>query len=188
MNTQELFQRAKDDLLADGKHAPVMYVEYTNKEGKLCVEMFYFADFGAETPLEEQMQLFGLGMKFGKERGEVDITQVTFIGEAWVSSMPIEKKEEFQRKYKRPEHDPNRTEALMMQITELMPTPSGKRELKQSFKRAQILRPTKDVIDLVPVTEELRITHRLFPTHFVLGYTSSQLSEDELREIFGQRH
>ena len=186
MDTQELFQRAKDDLLADGKHAPVMYVEY-EKEGKPCMDMYVFADFGAETPIEEQMYIFGLGMKFGETHGKVDITQVTFIGEAWVSHVPLEKREEFQRKYKRPEHDPNRTEALMMQITELQPTPSGKKEIKQSFKRATILRPTKDVIDLVPVTEELQITHRLFPTHFVLGYTSSQIPEDELRKMFEQR-
>src|SRR6266571_1755622 len=145
MNTQELFERAKEDLLADGKHAPVMYVEYVDG-GQDKLDFFYFANFGAETPLEERKQFFALGMKWGREQnGHVDFTALTFISEAWTSSVAPGTKPA----WKRPHEDPNRREALIAQIVTFMPTPDGRQEMKQTFLRAEIVRPSPDVVDLV---------------------------------------
>jgi len=143
MNTQELFQHAKDDLLADGKHAPMMYVEYDDKDGKPSMALYYFADFGADTLLEEHKQFFALGAKFGAEHGSVDFSQLTFIAEAWVSQIKPGHEREFQRRYKRPHNDPARREYLTAQIVELMPTPGDKKQMKQSLLRAEIVRPAR---------------------------------------------
>src|SRR6266567_1662123 len=129
MNTQELFDHAKEDLLADGDHAPIMYVEYTDAKGQDSVEMFYFADFGAETPTLEYMQFFGLGAKFGEDHRSVTFDCLTFISEAWVSHVKPGSKSGIRR----PADDPNRKEYLIAQVVQLMPTPEGKQQMKQSM-------------------------------------------------------
>lgn len=129
MDTQELFERAKKDLLAEGKHAPIMYVEFTDAKGEESLQYYYFDGFGAETALQEKMHFFALGAKFGEEHGQVEFTCLTFIGEAWVSSVkPGEK-----QKFRRPEDDPNRRECLVAQIVKVQPTPGEKPTVAQSL-------------------------------------------------------
>ena len=180
MNTQELFTHAKEDLLADGKHAPIMYVEYTDANGKEAVDMYYFADFGAETPTEEYMQFFGLGAKFGEERGPVTFDCLTFIAEAWVSHVKPGSK----RGIRRPADDPNKKEYLIAQVVRLMPTPDGKQQMKQSLLRAEIVRPAQGVVDLVEEKDELQIIRLLFPSYFLAGYSSSQMPPEQLAKMY----
>jgi hypothetical protein len=182
MDTQELFERAKKDLIAEGKHAPVMYVEFTDKTGAVNLQMYYFADFGAETALQEKMHFFALGAKFGEEHGQVDFTCLTFICEAWVSSVkPGEK-----RKFRRPEDDPNRRECLMAQIVKIQPAPGGKPAAAQSVLRAEMVRPAPGIIDLVQDDNTEGFPSMLFPTYFMSGYSSSQRSPEEIAAIYSK--
>lgn len=181
MKTEELFELAKEDLLKDGEHPPVMYVEYT-LDGKEHLDYYYFAEFGAETPTEERMQFFALGAKWGQEHpGQIEFTQLTFVSEAWMSSVKPGSKPGFRR----PADDPNRKEALAAQIVTLQPTPDGKQDMKQTFLRAEIIRPAKGVVDLVPVDNSgIQVTRLLFPGYFLAGYSASQRTPEELAQMF----
>lgn len=179
MNIQTLFQHAKEDMLREGQHAPILYVEYTDAAGKDSLALYYFAEFGAQTPREEHMHLFSLGMQFGQEQGRVDFTCLTFIAEAWVSSLkPGER-----RTWKRPADDPNRKEALMALIVEVQPTPGGKPTLKQSFLQAEIVRVGETIDLLTRDTSDMEITQMLFPTYFLSGYSASHVTQSQLAEV-----
>ncbi len=182
MDTQELFERAKKDLLAEGKHAPVMYVEFTDKTGAENLQMYYFVDFGAETALQEKMHFFALGAKFGEEHGQVEFTCLAFISEAWVSSVkPGEK-----RKFRRPEDDTNRRECLMAQIVKIQPAPGGKPAAAQSILRAEIVRPAPGIIELGQDDDTEGFLSMTFPAYFLSGYSSSHRSPDEIADIYSK--
>ena len=180
MNIQELFQKAKQDLLDKGQHAPILYVEYRDAEGKDALYYYYFASFGAKTALREKMQFFDLGASFGLANKGVEFERLTFISEAWVSHIPQRQT----RTFRRPEDDPNKREYLTAQMVEVMPTPDGKPTLRQSFHRAQILRPTTTVVELAPEERQGELRSTLFPIYFLSGYASSHMSEAELQQVF----
>ncbi len=173
MNITETFQGAKEELLIDGKYAPRMFVEY-RADGKESLEMYYFADFGAETQTQENMQIFGLGVKFAEKNKRVGIefTQITFISEAWmVVATPEERK-----KWKRPENAPNRREYLTAMVVEV----EGK-TIKPHMYRAQMLRAGKS-LDLGP-EEKREVPRMIFPMYFLSGYSSAQMTPEQLTQL-----
>lgn len=179
MNTQELFQLAKDDLLASGDHPPMLYVEFVDVAGEECVDVIYLANFGRGTYIEECKDFFRLGAKFGESDARVEFTRMSFISETWVSFVKPGEKRAFQR----PEDDPHRREGLMAQILEFHPTPDGKPALKQLVLTAEVVRPMPNVIDLVEGTN-IEITQRmLFPMYFLSGYASTQIPQEEFAAI-----
>ncbi len=179
MNTQELFQHAKDDMVANGSHAAVMYAEYVGADGIESMALFYFLDFGGKTAVEERYHFFDLGMEFGEKHGKVEFICLTFITEVWISDVkPGEK-----RAFRCPEDDPNRREGLMAQIVEIQPTPDGKPFLKQSVLRAEVIRPAPGIVDLIPDNEPYTSTQMLYPTYFLSGYIASQLSPEGLKTL-----
>lgn len=182
MNTQELFASAKERLLAHGEHPPTLLVEYTDASGKPCLDYYHFANFGAETVLEEQKQFFNLGRLFGETNGRVEFTSLVFLSEAWVSHIEPGREKEFKQKYRRPRNDPHRREYLIAQIVTFEPSPSGMPAIKQHLERAEIVRPAKGVIDLVQETEDLGKPSMLFPTYFLSGWSLTQLPPDERRQ------
>lgn len=185
MKQATLFEMAKEHFLDEGDHPPIMYVEYADADGRACTDMFYFADFGADTPIKERAQMFDLGVDWARKNdagGCVTFETITLIGEVWVSSvLPGEK-----RTWKRPSDDPNRREALLAQIVTLEPTPSGKPAYKQSLARAWIVRPAAGVVDLAvdtPADDEVVVTRLLLPGYFLSGAVSTRMTKEQRAEI-----
>ena len=80
MDIQKLIDMAKERLLEDGEHAPILYAE--NKDGG--ISMFYFADL-PETTFEKQVQMFGLGREHGISSPGNPLDRLYFICEAWLT-------------------------------------------------------------------------------------------------------
>lgn len=168
MDIQQLIGMAKEQMLKNGEHAPILYAE--NEDGK--VTMIYFADL-PETTLEKQLALFQLGREHGIDSPGNPLRHLYFISEAWFSSVPIGEK----FKYNAPSEDPNRKEALTIQTLD---TSTGKMELH----RAEIVR-TGGTVELLSTECMGECQNRLLPS-FLAGSVSAKMSDRELAELARQ--
>ena len=181
LETTAFFEMAKASLLTDGKLAPMMYVEYTDNEGVEALSMLYFADWGADTPLEEHRQMYDYGIQFAADEEHATIQKLTMIAEAWVSST-ITPEAYRKRTWKRPSDDPARREVLLAQIVELMPTPDGTFMPRQRMIQAEMVR-SQAGIDLLPAQEETgEIASTTLPLTFYRGYRQARILAEQLKK------
>jgi len=169
MDLQHLIERAKEIILKDGEHPPILYAE--TKDGK--INLFYFADF-PDTTKEKQYTLFGLGRKYGIEcpGSENKIAHLYFVVEAWMST---------NRNYNRPSEDPNRKEALTILHLDVS-------TMKTTLDRAEMLRDgSGELVDLLTLEPMVKgVEDNLLPA-FLAGTRSAKMSDAELmRKLTGQ--
>jgi hypothetical protein len=172
MDIQQIINDAKETILKDGEHAPILFAE--NKEGD--VSMFFFADL-PDTTEGRQYALFGLGRKHGIEHPGNPVAHLYFISEAWTSVVLNGQK----RKYKRCEDDPNRKECLMIVHLDMN---TG----KSTMDTVEMLRDgSGELVDLLRIRTADEAHDYLLP-YFVAGTASAKMSDAELaRKLTGQK-
>jgi hypothetical protein len=177
MKIEDLFQEAKDRILKEGKHPPVMYIEWC-ESGKQHLDIYPFASFGAETADKEHRQMFSFGSQFGKQHPGAEISQLSLIIEVWASELiPGEAPT-----WKRPAEDPQRHEYLTVQVVDLIDHGSKQKpDIEQSLHRAEILRPASGVVDLRPDNAPIVIVNLLLPAYFLAGFAYYAKLTDEQR-------
>lgn len=175
MKTQDIFQQAKEQLLAEGEHLPTLFVAFQEDD---TMRMSVFADFPYATTLERQKALFALGRKQGEEAREKTVKQVAFIIEAWAATYRVG-----EPRRHAPSEDPNRREVLILQTLTVMPTPNGKSTIQQTLQTAELLRDGNGtLIDLLPSEKILDAEGGLLVA-FLAGFESAKLSDDAFAAI-----
>lgn len=173
MNIDTIFQQAKEDMMRDGEHRPVLWVELA--EGG--INPVVFADFPFETTVQKQKALFDVARKLGCEHRHDELRQVVMVMEAWTA----EYKPGEQRKYRFPSEDPNRKEHLVATVLDI-PAP---KKIEQSMYAAEIIR-SGGGIDLLPHGKfEGKVTSQLL-TAFLAGFYSAKLSDEEFGAILAK--
>lgn len=170
MELTDLMQTAKKQMLKHGGHHPTVIVETQEQVA------FSILDFLPETTMEKKMLLFQIGHDLAMEHDieAKDVTQLTWICEAWFSQM---RTEEYTDTTPKPSQDPNRQEGLMV----LMLTMKDK-TLIQRMKMVEVIRHG-DILDLVALDDEPDEVQSGFLTSCLAGICSAALSEDELTDI-----
>lgn len=166
MDIQHIFQQAKEHMLHDGNHVPMLLVQLA--EGGQVVMVF--ADFPYETTVEKQEALFGLGLKLGQDHRSDEICQICFVVEVWMSQPNPGKT------YRAPSEDPERREAISAQVLSVLD-----KTVKQEMFAAEIIR-AGDCIDLAPYETIGEVENRLLPA-FLAGFVGAKLSPIELSRI-----
>lgn len=167
MNIADIFQAAKDHILANGEHHPMLYAELATGG----VVMMVFADFPYETTVDKQKALFGLARKMGKEYPGDELRQVCFVVEAWMSYQEPGQP----RKYAAPSEDPARKEMITASVLDI----DGNKAVKQSLYAAEMLRDGSGaLVDLLPHCPIGEVTNKLLIA-FLVGFASAQMSDGE---------
>ncbi len=174
MDIAEIVQDAKEHILKEGEHRPMLYIEFEEKE----VNLVAFADFPYKTTLEKQKAFFAIGRKLGEESPGKEIRQIIFIVEAWASSYKAGEP----RPDVSPSKDPNRKEVLMINVLD---ADTSTRELKLSTHLVEMLRDGSGaLVDLLHHrSEQLEVTGSPLLTSMLAGFLSTKLSERELARI-----
>jgi hypothetical protein len=164
MDIAAIFDQAKEHIMTNGEHNPVLWVE-TAIDGITCI---VFADFPYDTSLQKQKALFNMGRTFGLEHRGDEIRHIVFVVEVWTSG---------DASYQFPVHDPNHKEAISAWGLEI----DGK-TIKQSGYAAEIIRHGNSV-DLLPYGE-IKVGHNKMILAFLAGFSSSKMSDKELDKIW----
>ena len=172
MDITTITNLAKERLLEDGEYHPMLYVETGDRE----LYMIAFADFPYETTFEKQKAFFGLGYKLGKENPGKELHQVCFVCEAWVSRQKLGEP----RKYAAPSQDPNRGEALVVQILTIDPAPE-KSQVKETARIMDLIR-YQGGVDLLARDEGIEAHGKLLPS-FLAGFSGGQMPDEQFRII-----
>jgi hypothetical protein len=171
MNISDILSMAKESIMKNGEHAPMLYVE--GKQGD--VTMAYFADLPATT-LERQIMLFGLGREHGITHPDNPVQEVYFISEAWVSTAMHKGKP----KYNAPSEDPNKKEMLI--VLHLDGSTA-----KTTMHRFEMQRDGSGALmDLLTIPDDLGDIHDKLLPSFLAGTLSAKMSDRELGEMLAK--
>lgn len=173
MDIAEIVQDAKEHILKEGEHRPMLYVEFEEKELNLVA----FADFPYETTLDKSKAFFMIGMKLGQEHQGREIRQIIFIVEAWSSSYAVGEEPEYS-----PRDDPNRKEVLLINILDANKSTGS---LQASAHIVEMLRDgSGELVDLLHRrSEEMKNVRSPLLTSLLAGFESTKLSPRELNRI-----
>jgi hypothetical protein len=171
MNISDILSMAKETVLHNGGHAPMLYVE--GEQGD--VTMAYFADLPGTT-FEKQIMLFGLGREHGIAHPGNRVQKVYSISEAWVSTAMHKGKP----KYNAPSEDPNKKEMLIVLYLDGSTA-------KTTMHRFEMLRDGEGAfMGLLTIPGEMGDMHdRLLPS-FLAGTLSAKMSDRELGEMLAK--
>ncbi len=175
MNIDAIFKLAKETILEDGEHIPMLYVEFAELNELVIAPII---GFGAEnqTTFDKQKLLFSIGRALSKEYLGLKVSCVAFVCEAWTSFV----KHGDQFKYERPSEDPNRKEMLLVSTLDASSPPN----LKQQAYRAEMLRDgSGELVDLLSKSTPLEVGHNRLLTAFLAGSLSTQLTDDEFTAL-----
>lgn len=165
MNATDLFNMAKETILEQGQHIPVLVLVWKDD---MAVALF---DGLPETTQEKQVLLFKTARKLTKKRTGKEIQAIHFVTEAWTSFCKVDEP----RKYNAPSEDPDRKEVILVQTLTILD-----KQIKQTIRRAEMLRSADGkILDLLPHDEEVEVQSRLLPAALV-GVVSVQFSDKEL--------
>ena len=171
MELEEVMQTAKKLMLKYGSHPPTLIVE---TDEKLAMNVL---DFFPDTTLEKKQLLFQIGHDLAMEQDieAKDVTQLTWIAEAWFSQV---KKEDYNpQKHGRPSQDPNRREGLLVMTLIIKD-----KKLTQTMQMAEVIRHG-NILDLAPLGEKPDVVQSGFLTSALAGICAAALDEETLTEL-----
>jgi hypothetical protein len=167
MKINDLFAQAKKDMMSQGGYRPRLLIEPLAGES-MTLE---FADFPYDSTFEKQKEFFARGREYGLSHVGVELAQIAFISEMWVSDNPV---------YDFPAQDPDRKEAIAICTYDIVG-----RDIDQHMWIAEVIR-VGDTIDLMP-QEEMKVDHNKLLYAFLAGFASHKMSDSELLQMIKRR-
>lgn len=180
---EQVFAKAKKEIMRKGEHAPVLIVQTTAGDMHLLSLMVPLVKWNGGTTLEKGKGLFLLGRAFARDEalGAHDIARIFLVSELWFVRLPAGVDANLV-----PDagNHPDRKEGIsVFALSFRLNEATGKIDLRQETQVAEILRPAPGLIDLLPVAdlkaEGEAVKSMLLPSFFS-GICSAALSHDQL--------
>jgi len=167
VNTKDLFEQAKQDIMRCGEYAPTMKVE-----SDICgIATFEFEVFPRKT-MDKQKLFFMCGRAYGMKHRGAEIRQIAFMSETWVSCDPA---------YDFSDEDPARREAIIIGVLNI-----DNKKVSQEMWIAEIVR-AGDVVNLLP-QEKMGSADNHLLTAFLAGFASAVMSDIEFAQFIVEQH